>query len=82
MLDFAMASKKPRGSRKKRPSRHETTERPSRDPYGERGAEPDLRDLINDPVTKALMAKDGVSPTSLDDLISSTRHYLRERKVA
>lgn len=53
----------------------------SRDPYGERGVEPDLQDLIEDPVTKALMARDGVSSTTLHDLISSARHHLKERRV-
>lgn len=53
-----------------------------RDPYGDRGVEPALQDLIEDPVTKALMARDGVSPATLRDLIASTRHYLKERRAA
>jgi len=47
--------------------------------YAEGGVEPTLQDLLTDPLTQALMRRDGVSQSSLCDLISNTRRGLRER---
>ena len=41
--------------------------------YAEGGVEPKLEDLLTDPLTEALMRRDGVSDASLRELISSTR---------
>jgi hypothetical protein len=49
--------------------------------YAEGGVEPKLEELLNDPLTAALMRRDGVSVASLRELISSTRRGLRERVV-
>jgi hypothetical protein len=49
--------------------------------YAEGGIEPRLEELLNDPLTEALMRRDGVSAASLRELISSTRKCLRERVV-
>ena len=50
--------------------------------YAEGGVEPKLEDLLTDPLTEALMRRDGVSVASLRELISSTRKGLRERVTA
>lgn len=47
--------------------------------YAEGGVEPKLEELLSDPLTEVLMRRDGVSVTSLRELISSTRKGLRER---
>lgn len=52
---------------------------PRRELYAEGGVEPRLEDLLCDPLTEALMRRDGVSIASLRELISSTRRGLRER---
>jgi hypothetical protein len=41
-----------------------------------------LEDLLSDPLTEALMRRDGVSPHSLRELIRSARHRLLARAVA
>ena len=57
--------------------------RPSRrEMYAEGGVEPTLEELLKDPLTQALMRRDGVSHSSLCDLISNTRRGLRERLAA
>ena len=53
--------------------------RSRREMYAEGGVEPTLQDLLTDPLTQALMRRDGVSQSSLCDLISNTRRGLRER---
>jgi hypothetical protein len=52
---------------------------PRREMYAEGGVEPKLEDLLTDPLTEALMRRDGVSPASLRELITSTRKGLRGR---
>ncbi|MGE5441933.1 MAG: hypothetical protein ACM3Q0_02595 [Bacteroidota bacterium] len=47
--------------------------------YAEGGIEPRLEELLNDPLTEALMRRDGVSAASLRELIRSTRKGLRDR---
>jgi DNA-binding winged helix-turn-helix (wHTH) protein len=47
--------------------------------YAEGGIEPRLEELLNDPLTEAVMRRDGVSVASLRELISSMRKGLRER---
>jgi hypothetical protein len=54
---------------------------PRKEMYAEGGVEPKLEELLNDPLTTALMRRDGVSVASLRELISSTRRGLRERVV-
>lgn len=56
--------------------------RSRREMYAEGGVEPTLEDLLTDPLTQALMRRDGVSQSSLCDLISMTRRGLRERLAA
>ncbi len=53
-----------------------------REMYAEGGVEPRLEELLADPLTEALMRRDGVSVTSLRELISSTRKGLRNREAA
>jgi hypothetical protein len=55
---------------------------PRRELYAEGGIEPRLEDLLTDPLTEALMRRDGVNPTVLRELIVSTRHGLRRRPAA
>jgi hypothetical protein len=52
---------------------------PRRELYAEGGIEPKLEELLRDPLTEALMRRDGVSVASLRALISNTRRGLRER---
>jgi hypothetical protein len=47
--------------------------------YAEAGIEPALEDLLTDPLTQALMHRDGVSPSSLRALIRATQESLRSR---
>lgn len=47
--------------------------------YAEGGVEPRLEELLTDPLTEALMRRDGVSVSSLRELISSTRKGLMDR---
>ena len=53
----------------------------AREMYSEGGVEPRLEELLTDPLTEALMRRDGVSVSSLRELISSTRKGLREREA-
>lgn len=55
--------------------------RSRREMFAEGGVEPPLQELLTDPLTQALMRRDGVSHSSLCELISSTRRGLRERLV-
>jgi len=50
--------------------------------YAEGGVEPRLEELLTDPLTEALMRRDGVSVGSLRELITSTRKGLRQREAA
>jgi hypothetical protein len=52
------------------------------DPYSEPGVEPKLNELLSDPLTAAIMARDGVSLSHLQTLIGETRRVLRERRPA
>jgi hypothetical protein len=52
---------------------------PRREMYAEAGIEPKLEELLRDPLTEALMRRDGVSVASLRELISSTRRGLLDR---
>ena len=54
-------------------------QQPRREMYAEAGIEPRLEELLRDPLTEALMRRDGVSIASLRELISSTRRGLRDR---
>ena len=55
--------------------------RPARmDPYAEGGTEPKLDDLLHDPVTEAIMRRDGVSLASLQSLIVAARKELLSRE--
>lgn len=56
--------------------------RPRRELYAEGGIEPRLEDLLADPLTAAVMRRDGVSVDMLRQLISETRDTLRQRLVA
>lgn len=54
--------------------------RPSRrEMYAEGGVEPKLEELLTDPLTLALMRRDGVSHASLRELILSIRGGLQQR---
>ncbi len=49
------------------------------EPYLQPGVEPTLEDLLNDPMTQALMACDRVSSARLRSLIAETKAQLRNR---
>jgi hypothetical protein len=51
------------------------------DPYAEGGTEPTLDDLLHDPVTEAIMRRDGVSLASLQSLIVAARKELLSREL-
>lgn len=51
------------------------------DPYAQGGTEPPLEDLLKDPVTEAIMRRDGVTSTSLRSLICAARESLRSRQL-
>ena len=53
-----------------------------REPYAEAGVEPRLEDLLGDPLTVLLMRRDGVSDTTLRQLIGVAKEGLRARCVA
>ena len=59
--------------RRRRPAR--------RAPYSEGGTEPTLDDLLHDPVTEAIMRRDGVSLASLQSLIVAARKELLSREL-
>ncbi|MGF1640899.1 MAG: hypothetical protein ACFCUO_08120 [Rhodospirillales bacterium] len=50
-------------------------------PYADGGIEPALEDLLNDPVTEAMMRRDGVTAASLRVLIAATRKDLLSREL-
>ena len=54
---------------------------PRMDPYAEGGTEPTLDDLLHDPVTEAIMRRDGVSLASLQSLIVAARKELLSREL-
>lgn len=62
-----------RAMRRRRPARN--------DPYSDGGTEPPLDDLLHDPVTEAIMRRDGVSLASLQSLIVAARKELRSREL-
>lgn len=50
-----------------------------RDRFAEGGVEPKLEDLLTDPLTAAVMRRDGVTEDVLRALISDARQTLRSR---
>lgn len=54
---------------------------PRREPYADGGIEPALEDLMTDPLTEALMRRDGVSPATLRAIVMSARDSLRSRSA-
>ncbi len=50
------------------------------EPYAKGGLEPRLEDLLNDPVTQALLRCDGVSSKALSSLIDDARAGLKSRQ--
>ena len=50
-----------------------------REMYAEGGVEPKLEDLLTDPLTEAVMRRDGVSVANLRELIQSTRRVLLQK---
>ncbi len=52
------------------------------EPYAEAGIEPRLEDLLGDPLTLLLMQRDGVSDTSIRQLIGAAKEGLRARCTA
>jgi hypothetical protein len=47
--------------------------------FAEGGVEPAIDDLLDDPVTAAIMRCDGVSPADLRALLAKVRHDLKNR---
>ena len=45
------------------------------------GGEPPLKDLLDDPVMRAMMARDGVERAALDDLIGEVQERLERPAV-
>jgi len=81
VLEFAVESRPP--STVFRPAATSPRPRPPRrQMYAEAGVEPKLEELLSDPLTEALMRRDGVSAASLRQLISTTRKGLRDRATA
>ncbi len=73
---------RPMGGRSPVAARKMPRRRPARrDPYAEGGTEPTLDDLLHDPVTEAIMRRDGVSLASLQSLIVATRKELLSREL-
>jgi hypothetical protein len=54
---------------------------PRREPYSQAGDEPRIEDILNDPLTEAVMRRDGVSEDSLRALIRNMRSSLRARPL-
>lgn len=54
---------------------------PRREPYADGGIEPALEDLMTDPLTEAVMRRDGVSPATLRAIVMSARDSLRSRSA-
>ncbi len=52
---------------------------PRHEPYADGGIEPTLDDLMSDPLTAAVMRRDGVSPETLKAVVMSARETLRSR---
>lgn len=78
MLEVALDQRSPRSC--SRPSNGARRPRRFRkEMYAEGGVEPRLEELLTDPLTEALMRRDGVSVTSLRELISSMRKGLMDR---
>jgi hypothetical protein len=67
----AQATAERKGGTRRRGTRQEC--------YSGAGIEPGLEDLLNDPLTLTLMARDGVNSGSLRELLQSTRRTLRSR---
>jgi hypothetical protein len=73
---------RPIGGRSPVAARTMRRRRPARmDPYAEGGTEPTLDDLLHDPVTEAIMRRDGVSLASLQSLIVAARKELLSREL-
>ncbi len=73
---------RPIGGRSPVASRTMPRRRPARrDPYAEGGTEPKLDDLLHDPITEAIMRRDGVSLASLESLIVAARKELLSREL-
>lgn len=73
---------RPIGGRSSVAARTMPRRRPTRrDPYAEGGTEPTLDDLLHDPVTEAIMRRDGVSLASLQSLIVAARKELLSREL-
>lgn len=54
---------------------------PRNEPYADGGIEPALEDLMTDPLTAAVMRRDGVSPTTFRAIVMSARESLRTRST-
>lgn len=55
---------------------------PRYEPYADGGIEPALEDILSDPLTEAVMRRDGVSPATLRSIVMSARETLRTRSTA
>jgi hypothetical protein len=53
-----------------------------RHPWGRPGIEPPLCEVLADPLIEAIMRCDGVSPTSLQDIIVQAQQALSKRQGA
>lgn len=77
MLGFALEHqphpKKPVRSRLVVPRRRQ----PRNEPYAIAGVEPAIEEILSDPITCALMRRDGVSEATLRTLLTSMRTSLR-----
>lgn len=67
------------GSRPSAVGRPPRRRQPRYEPYADGGIEPTLEDLMNDPLTEAVMRRDGVSPAMLRSIVMSARETLRTR---
>jgi hypothetical protein len=54
---------------------------PRNEPYADGGIEPALEDLMTDPLTEAVMRRDGVSTATLRAIIMSAKEGLRTRST-
>ena len=54
---------------------------PRNEPYADGGIEPALEDLMTDPLTEAVMRRDGVSFATLRTIMMSAREVLRSRSA-
>ena len=55
---------------------------PRNEPYADGGIEPALEDLMTDPLTEAVMRRDGVSAATLRAIVMSARESLRTRSLS